>query len=77
LRGNRSVRAALAGINAAVVGLLLAALYDPVAVGGITSVRDAGLALAAFALLRWRVAPWLVVVLSAVVSGLLSSLALA
>jgi chromate transporter len=71
LRGNRSVRAALAGINAAVVGLLLAALYDPVAVGGISSVRDAALALAAFALLRWRVAPWLVVVLTAAAAGML------
>jgi chromate transporter len=71
LRGNRSVRAALAGINAAVVGLLLAALYDPVAVGGIGSVRDAALALAAFALLRWRVAPWLVVVLTAAAAGML------
>jgi chromate transporter len=65
------VRAALAGINAAVVGLLLAALYDPVAVGGISSVCDAALALAAFALLRWRVAPWLVVVLTAAAAGML------
>jgi chromate transporter len=76
LRGNRSVRAALAGVNAAVVGLLPAALYDPVAVAGITSVRAAALALAAFALLWRRVAPWLVVILSAIASGLLSGLAL-
>jgi chromate transporter len=75
LRGNRSVRAALAGINAAVVGLLLAALYDPVAVGGITSVRDAALALAAFALLWWRVAPWLVVLLTAAGSGMIYAVA--
>jgi chromate transporter len=71
LRSNQSVRAALAGVNAAVVGVLLAALYDPVAVGAITGLVEAALALAAFLLLRWRVPPWLVVLLSAAVSVLL------
>ena len=62
-----SVRRAMLGVNAAVVGLLLAALYDPVWTSGVLSARDFVLALAAFALLvSWRVPPWLVVILGAV-----------
>jgi chromate transporter len=59
-------QAALRGVNAAVVGLLLAALYDPVFTGGIRSTADFGLALAAFGLLTVaRTPPWAVVALSA------------
>ena len=66
LRRHARTRAALKGINAAVVGLLLAALYDPVWTAGITGPRDVALALAAFLLLAfWKVPPWLVVVLTA------------
>lgn len=66
LRRRPAVQAALRGINAAVVGLLLAALYDPVWTSAIRSRGDFGLALAGFALLAlWRVPPWLVVLLSA------------
>ena len=61
-----SARRAMLGVNAAVVGLLLAALYDPVWTGGVRSAGDFVLALAAFALLvSWKVPPWLVVVLGA------------
>ena len=60
-------RRAMLGVNAAVVGLLLAALYDPVWTGGVRSARDFVLALAAFALLvSWKLPPWLVVILGAV-----------
>ena len=53
-------------MNAAVVGLLLAALYNPVWTAGITTARDFGLACAAFLLLfMWKTRPWLVVILSA------------
>jgi chromate transporter len=56
------VRAALRGVNAAVVGLLLAALYTPVWTSAIHRPADFALALTAFVLLTaWRVAPWLVV----------------
>ena len=62
-----AVGRAMLGINAAVVGLLLAALYDPVWTGGVRSAGDFVLALAAFALLvSWKLPPWLVVVLGAV-----------
>ena len=54
------------GVNAAVVGLLLAALYHPVWTAGITSARDFALAVVAFLLLfMWQTPPWLVVILSA------------
>lgn len=67
LRRFQTVRSALTGVNAAVVGLLLAALYDPVWKSGILSPADFGLGIAAFALLAfWKAPPWLVVVLSAV-----------
>jgi chromate transporter len=66
LRRRRSVQAALRGVNAAVVGLLLAALYHPVWTSAIAAPADFGLALAAFVLLVfWKVAPWLVVVATA------------
>lgn len=66
LRANQRFRAALAGINAAVVGLLLAALYDPVWTSAITRPADLALALAAFAMLAWwKVPPWLVVIAGA------------
>jgi chromate transporter len=67
LRRNQQVRNAMLGINAAVVGLLLAALYRPVWTGAILSVRDFTVALAAFALLAfWRAPSWAVVLFAAV-----------
>lgn len=66
LRLRASFQAALRGINAAVVGLLLAALYDPVWSSAIKSHADFGLALLSFGLLAfWKLPPWLVVVLTA------------
>jgi chromate transporter len=65
-RRRRGAQAALAGINATVVGLLLAALYNPVWTAGITSAVDFALAMTAFLLLfMWRTPPWLVVLVCA------------
>jgi len=62
LRRNAGTRAALAGVNAAVVGLLLAALYDPVWTSAVLAPADFALALLALvALTVWRVPPWAVV----------------
>jgi len=56
-------RAALAGVNAAVVGLLAAVLYDPVATAAIKHPLDVAAALAAFVLLVvWKAPPWAVVI---------------
>jgi len=66
LRSRVSVQSALRGINAAVVGLLLAALYTPVWTSAIRTGMDFAVGLAAFlALAFWKVSPWIVVVLGA------------
>jgi chromate transporter len=66
LRTRPSFEAALRGINAAVVGLLVAALYRPVWTSAIHTPADFALVLITFALLAlWAVPPWLVVILAA------------
>jgi chromate transporter len=74
VRRRPAAQAALRGVNAAVVGLLLAALYHPVWTSGIASAADFALGAAAFLLLMmWRTPPWLVVVLCALGGGLLAA----
>ena len=69
MRRISAVQSALLGVNAVVVGLLLAALYDPVWTNAILSATDFGLALAAFTLLVfWKTPAWLVVILTAFAS---------
>ena len=75
LRRRPLAQAALRGVNAAVVGLLLAALYQPVWTVGITNTADFALAIAAFLLLfMWQTPPWLVVVLSAAAGALVTAI---
>jgi chromate transporter len=70
LRRRTGVQSALKGINAAVVGLLLAALYTPVWTSAIGAPTDFAIALVAFLLLAfWKVPPWLVVVLGALATA--------
>jgi chromate transporter len=71
LRGFGAVRAALRGVNAAVVGILLAALWQPVWTSAIFSVADLLLAAAAFTALGFRWPAWLVVLLTALAAALL------
>jgi len=74
LRAQPRVRAALMGINAAVVGLLFAALWHPVITSGIRGVGDALLAgVALVALMRWKWPPWVVVAGCAGVGGLMAT----
>lgn len=62
-RRRAGARAALSGINAAVVGLLLAALYDPVFTAAVRGPAEFALVLlAALLLMAWRLPPWLAVV---------------
>lgn len=71
LRRVKMVRSALMGINAAVVGLLVAVFYNTVWTGGILSATDFILGLVAFGLLTlWKIPPWLVVVVTALCSAL-------
>ena len=73
LRQRDGAQRAMAGVNAAVVGVLLAALYDPVWTSAIHSRADFGLALAAFGLLvHARLSPVVVVVLAAIAGWMLA-----
>lgn len=71
LRHSPRTQAALAGINAAVVGLLLAALYQPVWSSAIKGPQDFALGLVALiALVFWKLPPWLVVFATAALGWL-------
>lgn len=60
------MRSVLKGVNAAVVGLLLAALYNPVWTSAIHAPADFAIAAVALLLLvSWKAPPWLVVILGA------------
>ncbi len=73
IRQHVRFQAALAGINAAVVGILLAALYDPVWINAIHTPLDFSLAAAAFVLLvLWKLPPWIVVLGCALGGSLIS-----
>jgi chromate transporter len=65
-RKHPNAQYAMRGANAAVVGILAAALYDPVWTSAVLSPQDFAMALAGFLLLTvWKAAPWIVVLLLA------------
>ncbi len=72
LRQAAWAQSALSGINAAVVGLLLAALYDPVWTSAIFTFADTAIALAAFVALIVRVPPILVVLATAALATVIA-----
>lgn len=72
LRRKPMAQAGMRGANAAVVGILAAALYDPVWTSAVLRPLDFALAAGGFvALVQWKVSPWLVVVALAAIGGLL------
>ncbi len=72
-RRHLMAQAAMRGANAAVVGILGAALYDPVWTSAIFTQKDFALALTGFILLTvWKTPPWIVVVISAIGGVLLA-----
>lgn len=69
LRSKSKIRRAMLGLNAGVVGLLLAALYHPVWTSAIFSEKDFGLAVVGFLLLEfWKLPSWAVVIFSVLTS---------
>ncbi len=73
LRSRPAFQAALRGTGAAVVGLLVAALYDPVWSSAVLGASDFAIVLAAFGFLAfWRTPPWLVVVFAAAAAELVA-----
>ena len=73
LRRNTRARAALAGVNAAVVGILLAAFVDPVWTSSIHAPKDLALALAALLALQLKRWPAWVVVPASGIAGMLGT----
>ena len=71
LRRAARARQVLSGVNAAVVGLLAAAFYDPVFTRGVGSVEALALGVAAFVALRhWMAPPWVVVLAAGALGGI-------
>jgi chromate transporter len=72
LRQRPTAQAAMRGTNAAVVGILGAALYNPVWTSAVLSPRDFAVTLAGFLLLTvWKLPPWIVVVVLALAGAML------
>lgn len=71
IRKQPSMQRAIAGVNASVVGFLLAAFYNPIWSTTILSLHDYLLALLAFLLLEfWQIPVWIIVIMCAVVAGM-------
>ena len=71
IRKNQNMKAAFMGVNAAVVGILIAALYQPIWINSIFSAIDFAFAAILFSMLTiWKLPPW-VVVLTGAIGGLL------
>ena len=76
LRSRAGAQAAMRGVNAAVVGLLGAALYNPVWTSSISTTADLGVALIGFVLLTaWRTRPLWVVIMGALAGMALAQIA--
>jgi chromate transporter len=72
LRVKPRIRAALAGINSSVVGILFAVLYQPVFLGGVSAPDDfIGVIIAFWALMYWKLPPWLVVIAGGAIGAVL------
>ncbi|GKV57100.1 chromate transporter [Sporosarcina sp. NCCP-2222] len=75
VRSKPGIQAALKGVNAAVVGILLAALYNPVFTSSIHKPVDFAIALIAFALLvYYKLSPWIVVIVTTILGAAAFSL---
>lgn len=73
LRGSAAVQGVLLGVNAAVVGLLLAALYDPLWTSVVRSPADFAVAAALFGMLAfWKLPPGAIVLAGAAAGTLLA-----
>lgn len=73
LRQNPKINGALTGVNAAVVGILIAAFYQPIWISSIFSAQDFALAAILFSMLAyWKLSPWIIVVTGAIGGSLLT-----
>lgn len=71
LRNHQKVSGAIMGVNAAVIGILIAALYTPIWTSSILGAKDFGVAVILFCMLAyWKLSPW-VVVATGILAGIL------
>src|SRR5690625_3614693 len=67
LRNNPNIKGAIMGVNAAVVGILISALYHPIWTSSILTPIDFALASILFSMLvYWKLPPWIVVLTGAI-----------
>jgi chromate transporter len=75
LRRNPKIKGALMGVNAAVVGILIAAFYQPIWTSSILAHIDFAFASILFSMLvYWKLPPWIIVVTGAIGGSLLTLL---
>lgn len=75
LRKNPKIKGALMGVNAAVIGILIAAFYHPIWISSILAPIDFAFAAVLFSMLvYWKLPPWIVVLAGAVGGWILSIL---
>ena len=75
LRNNPKIKGAIMGVNAAVVGILISALYNPIWTSSILAPTDFALAAILFSMLvYWKLPPWIIVVSGAIGGTLLTFL---
>ncbi|WP_456277238.1 chromate transporter [Bacillus sp. AK128] len=75
LRRNPKVKGALMGVNAAVVGILISAFYQPIWTSSILSPIDFAFASILFSMLVfWKLPPWIIVVTGAVGGAILATI---
>ncbi|OLS40605.1 chromate transporter [Bacillus sp. MRMR6] len=73
LRRNPKIKGALMGVNAAVVGILIAAFYHPIWTSSILAPIDFAFAAVLFSMLvYWKLPPWIIVVAGAIGGWLLA-----
>ncbi len=67
LRNHPKITGVIMGVNAAVIGILIAALYSPIWTSSILEAKDFALAVILFSMLAyWKLPPWVVVITGAV-----------
>ncbi|MFJ7725307.1 chromate transporter [Neobacillus sp. NPDC097160] len=73
LRRNPKIKGALMGVNAAVVGILIAAFYNPIWTSSILAPGDFAFAAVLFSMLvYWKLPPWVIVVTGAIGGSLIA-----
>lgn len=75
LRGNVKIKGAIMGVNAAVIGILISALYFPIWTSSILAPADFALAAILYSMLAyWKLPPWMIVLTGAIGGSLLTFL---